>query len=209
MAFVTMLLCANLIGASKVTTVGGISFGAGFCFSTELRLWGRPHRSLCYARSRRVVWTVCGHDLATFMATVIQVTACLRLARSGGLRNRVWSHSAHRHRLLLAYWWVNLPIPTFGKNEISSKGKHLWMRTIGSTVIGEGIDTAIFYPLAFYGVWETPLLINVLFMDYCIKVGWEAVATPITYRVVAFLKQAENEDYYDRDTDFTPFSIET
>jgi uncharacterized PurR-regulated membrane protein YhhQ (DUF165 family) len=75
--------------------------------------------------------------------------------------------------------------------------------------VGEAADTLIFYPLAFVGIWSPTLLLSVMAGNYVIKVLWEVVATPITYRVVAFLKARENEDYYDRDTDFTPFSLRT
>ena len=83
------------------------------------------------------------------------------------------------------------------------------MRTIGSTIVGEAADTLVFYPLAFVGLWETALLVKVMIANYVIKVLWEVLATPLTYRVVAFLKRKEHEDYFDRDTDFTPFSLET
>jgi len=94
------------------------------------------------------------------------------------------------------------------KMKIKTSGRHLWMRTIGSTIVGEGVDSAVFYPAAFLGVWETNLVMTVMVSNYVIKVLWEAVVTPFTYQVVGFLKRAEQEDYYDRDTDFTPFSIE-
>ena len=81
-------------------------------------------------------------------------------------------------------------------------------RTIGSTIIGEGVDSLVFYPLAFLGVWENHLVLTVMVSNYAIKVLWEAVVTPLTYQVVGFLKRAEQEDFYDVDTDFTPFSIE-
>jgi hypothetical protein len=83
------------------------------------------------------------------------------------------------------------------------------MRTIGSTVVGEAADTLVFYPLAFIGIWSDSLLLKVMAGNYLIKVLWEVLATPVTYRVVAFLKRKEHEDYYDRDTDFTPFSLKT
>ena len=83
------------------------------------------------------------------------------------------------------------------------------MRTIGSTVVGEAADTLVFYPLAFFGTWSNELLLTVMMGNYALKVAWEVLATPVTYRVVAFLKKKENEDYYDRDTDFTPFSLKT
>jgi len=82
------------------------------------------------------------------------------------------------------------------------------MRTIGSTIAGELVDSLIFYPLAFLGEWPTSLVITVLFSNYLLKVGWEVVMTPFTYKIVNFLKGVEHEDYFDRDTNFTPFSIE-
>jgi len=81
------------------------------------------------------------------------------------------------------------------------------MRTIGSTVVGEAVDSLIFYPAAFLGVWDTATVTKVVLSNYVIKVLWEVVATPLTYRVVAFLKRREQEDWFDRDTDFTPFSL--
>jgi hypothetical protein len=80
---------------------------------------------------------------------------------------------------------------------------------IGSTIVGEGVDSVIFYPLAFWGIWPDSLVVKVMFSNYCIKVGWETVITPLTYRVVNFLKRTENEDFYDYSTDFTPFSLKT
>lgn len=95
------------------------------------------------------------------------------------------------------------------KMKVFTEGKFLWTRTIGSTIAGEAVDSIIFYPIAFYGFWPNELLINVMITNYILKVTWEVVATPITYRVVNFLKRKENEDYFDKDTNFTPFSIET
>ena len=90
-----------------------------------------------------------------------------------------------------------------------TNGKALWSRTIGSTIVGEAADTLIFYPLAFYGVWDTSQIIQVMIANYAVKVLWEVVNTPLTYIVVSFLKRAEQEDYFDTDTNFTPFSLET
>ena len=89
----------------------------------------------------------------------------------------------------------------------ATNGKKLWTRTIGSTVVGEACDTVVFYPLAFYGTWSNNMLLSVMMANYVIKVGWEVLATPITYRVVKAIKLAENEDYFDRKTNFTPFSL--
>jgi len=95
------------------------------------------------------------------------------------------------------------------KMKLWTSGRLLWTRTIGSTIVGEGVDSLIFYPLAFLGVWETSLVLQVLASNYLLKVLWEAVNTPLTYRVVNFLKRAEHEDYFDRHTRFTPFTLET
>jgi queuosine precursor transporter len=95
------------------------------------------------------------------------------------------------------------------KMKVFTDGKMLWARTIGSTIAGEAVDSLIFYPVAFLGFWPNKLLITVMITNYALKVFWEVVATPLTYKVVRFLKKKENEDYYDRDTNFTPFSIKT
>lgn len=95
------------------------------------------------------------------------------------------------------------------KMKIFSKGKHLWQRTIGSTIFGEAVDSLVFYPVAFLGVWSNEQVISVMIGNYFIKVLWEVLATPFTYKIVNFLKRAEHEDYYDRNTNFNPFTIET
>ena len=95
------------------------------------------------------------------------------------------------------------------KMKIWSAGKHLWHRTIASTVFGETIDTVMFVPLAF---WNTGIIPNdkiplVIGAQIISKILVEVVFTPVVYKVVAFLKRVENEDYYDTDTDFNPFAI--
>ncbi len=98
---------------------------------------------------------------------------------------------------------------TLAKMKVWTRGKALWSRTIGSTIVGEAADSIIFYPLAFFGVWETSQIIQVMIANYTLKVLWEIVNTPLTYIIVNFLKRAENEDYFDKDTNFTPFSLDT
>ena len=95
------------------------------------------------------------------------------------------------------------------KLKVKTEGRMLWLRTIASTIFGEAVDSLIFYPIAFWGIWETKLLIAAACGSYVVKVTWEIVATPLTYKVVGWLKRSENEDYYDRTTKFTPFSLET
>jgi uncharacterized integral membrane protein (TIGR00697 family) len=93
------------------------------------------------------------------------------------------------------------------KMKIFTQGKHLWTRTIGSTAIGELVDSSLFYMIAFYGIWSTSEIIQVALVQYILKTLWEVLATPLTYTVVNFLKKKENEDYYDTHTNFTPFKI--
>jgi uncharacterized integral membrane protein (TIGR00697 family) len=95
------------------------------------------------------------------------------------------------------------------KMKIATRGRWLWTRTIGSTIAGEAVDSALFYPLAFYGAGIIPdeKLPLVMAAQFVAKVSVEVVFTPVTYKVVGFLKRAENEDYYDRKTDFNPFTL--
>jgi hypothetical protein len=111
----------------------------------------------------------------------------------------------------LTAFWMGEFVNSFvlAKMKLLTQGKNLWMRTIGSTVLGEIADSLVFYPIAFYGTWSNEQLISVMIGNYFIKVLWEVLATPFTYLIVGFLKRAEREDYYDKDTDFNPFSLET
>ena len=93
------------------------------------------------------------------------------------------------------------------KLKVRMKGRHLWLRAIASTAVGEAVDTAIIMPLGFYGRMPTDLLIKVALTNYVIKISWEILATPLTYLVVNFLKRAEHEDYYDTNTNFSPFRL--
>ena len=110
---------------------------------------------------------------------------------------------------LLGFWageFVNSLV--LAKMKVLTEGKHLWMRTIGSTFAGEAVDSVIFYPLAFLGTWSTEQVVSVMIGNYFIKVFWEVLATPVTYKIVAFLKRTEHEDYFDRNTNFNPFTLE-
>ena len=107
---------------------------------------------------------------------------------------------------IVAFWageFVNSYV--LARMKIWTRGRHLWTRTIGSTVAGQGVDSLIFYPLAFYGVWDNDTLLVVLLTQWALKVGWEALLTPVTYAVVGWLKRREGVDVYDEATDFTPF----
>ena len=210
-AFVTILLCSNLIGAEKVVTILGFSFGAGILFFPISYFFNDILTEVYgYARSRKVVWAgfaALGFDY--FMAWVV-----IKLPPAQG-----WIYQEAYETVfgqtwrivlasLLAFFsgeFVNSYV--LAKMKLFTRGKFLWTRTIGSTIAGEMIDSIIFYPIAFYGFWPNDLLITVMITNYILKVSWEVIATPVTYKVVNFLKKKEHEDYYDRDTNFTPFSI--
>ena len=210
-AFVTVLLCANVIGASKLATVFGFTFGAGVLFFPISYVFGDILTEVYgYARARKVVWAGFGALLfASLMSAVV-----LAFPPAPG-----WPHQAAFETVfantprialasLVAYFageFTNSFV--LAKMKVAMEGRHLYARTIGSTIAGEAVDSAIFYPLAFLGVWTLPQVLTVMVSNYAIKVAWEAVMTPFTYKIVGFLKRAENEDYYDRDTDFTPFSL--
>ena len=216
-AFVCVLLCANLIGVTKVAQVelfgSKHAFGAGNLFFPLSYLFGDILTEVYgYARSRRVVWA--GFAALLFASVMSFVVVNLPpadgdwfpgqevISKAFGSTWRIAGAS------LIGYCCGEFMNSfTLAKLKVLTEGKQLWMRTIGSTIIGESVDTIVFYPLAFYGSWSNELLISVMIANYCLKVGWEVVATPLTYRVVNALKRAENEDYFDRDTNFTPFSL--
>jgi queuosine precursor transporter len=212
-AFVTVLLCTNFISAPKRVTVGHFTFGAGVLFFPISYLFGDILTEVYgYARSRKVVWA--GFAALAFASLVSWIVLALP-------PDPTWRHQAawetvfaNAPRIVLASMigffageFVNSY--TLAKMKIVTRGRFLWTRTIGSTITGEAADSLLFYPIAFLGVWRTESLLQVLIANYLLKVAWEVAATPLTYRVVAFLKRAEHEDYYDYDTDFTPFSLET
>jgi hypothetical protein len=212
-AFVTVLLCANLIGAAKVAQVGPFTFGAGVLFFPISYVFGDVLTEVYgYARARKVVWAGFGAlGFASFMSWAV-----LAFPPAPG-----WPHQAAYETVfggtprivlasLVAYFcgeFCNSYV--LAKMKIFTSGRLLWSRTIGSTIVGEAVDSLVFYPFAFLGVWEIDLVVRVMITNYTLKVLWEVVMTPLTYRVVNFLKRAEHEDYFDRHTNFTPFSLQT
>jgi uncharacterized integral membrane protein (TIGR00697 family) len=214
-AYVCVLLCANLIGPAKVSTVylpfiGSVTFLAGVLFFPISYLFGDILTEVYgYARDRRVVWSGFGALLfAALMATVI-VHLPPRDKNSAveaifGNTPRIIAAS------IIAFWsgsFVNSYV--LAKMKLWTRGRWLWTRTVGSTICGELVDSALFYSIAFAGLWGTDKLLAIMMTQYVLKSGWEIIATPLTYKIVGFLKRAEHEDYYDRDTRFTPFSLKT
>ncbi len=212
-AFVTVLLCSNLIGAGKVTQIGGFTFGTAILFFPLSYIFGDVLTEVYgYARSRKVVWAgFAAVFFASFMSwTIIKMPPAPGWGSQAAYETVFGATPRIVIASLLAFWageFTNSFV--LAKMKLWTSGKFLWARTIGSTIAGEAVDSVIFYPLAFWGVWETSLVIQVMMSNYVIKVAWEALLTPLTYRIVNFLKRAEHEDYYDVNTDFNPFTLST
>ena len=216
-AYVCVLLCANLIGAAKVSVVtlpflGPREYMAGVLFFPISYLFGDILTEVYgYARDRRAVWSgFAALIFAAFMAAVIVHLPPAEFWRSR--QPAVEEMFGNTPRIvcasMLAFWcgsFVNSYV--LAKMKIWTRGRWLWTRLVGSTICGELIDTGLFYIIAFGGLWAARDLVAVTVDQYVLKVLWEVIATPATYRIVAFLKRAEQEDYYDRRTNFTPFSL--
>jgi uncharacterized integral membrane protein (TIGR00697 family) len=219
-AFVTVLLCSNFIGAAKQATVdlplwGPVTFGAGTLFFPISYIFGDILTEVYgYGRDRRVVWAGFGAlAFASFMAWVVislppAASDFMKSYQSQleGVFGNAWRIAAGS---MIAFWCGSFANSyVMAKMKIWTSGKWLWTRTIGSTLVGELVDSSLFYVIAFYGIWATEDMIKVTLVQYVLKSSWEVIATPVTYKVVFWLKRVENEDYYDRGTNFSPFRLE-
>jgi uncharacterized integral membrane protein (TIGR00697 family) len=217
-AYVCVLLCANLIGPSKVSTVhllvfGDVTFAAGVLFFPFSYFFGDVLTEVYgYARDRRAVWSGFGALVfASVMATVVVhlPPADFWKDKEAAVDAIFGSTPRIIGASIIAFWcgsFVNSFV--LAKMKILTGGRWLWTRTIGSTLCGELVDSALFYTIAFYGTWPTPQLVGVTITQYVLKSSWEVIMTPATYKIVGFLKRAEQEDYFDRGTNFTPFSLQ-
>jgi queuosine precursor transporter len=219
-AFVAVLLCSNLIGVQKVSYVnlpfyGEYIFGTGVLFFPISYLFGDILTEVYgYARSRKVIWAGFGAlvfaSLMAFVVTALPAAKTMSDAQVQAV-NSIFGQTPRIVLASLTAFWLGEFVNSFvlAKIKLWMSGRLLFVRTIASTIFGEVADSLIFYPIAFYGVWSNEQLISVMIGNYFIKVLWEVFATPVTYLIVGFLKRAEHEDYYDKDTDFNPFSLET
>ena len=216
-AFVTILLLSNLIGAAKpsyVTLPGGTqwSFGAGVLFFPVSYIIGDILTEVYgYARARRVIWT--GFAALLFMAFMAWAVVSLPAAEGWGGQQAYEQVFGNTWRIvfasIVAFWageFANSLV--LAKMKVWMQGRALWARTIGSTVVGQGLDSLLFYPLAFWGLagWPPELLWQVVLSQWLIKTAWEAVLTPFTYLVIGWLKRREGVDVYDAGTNFSPFA---
>ena len=214
-AFVAILLCSNLIGPAKSCSVGFLKFGAGNIFFPISYIFGDVLTEVYgYARNRRVIWAGFGAMVfATIMGQVVirlppnpdepfNLTYQPALELMFGNTWRIVAGS------MLAFWagdFANSYL--MAKLKLLTRGRHLWTRTISSTLVGQGIDSALFYPIAFLGIWTNTEMAKIVLFNWLFKVTVEVLFTPITYAVVGFLKRQENEDYFDEHTDFSPFTL--
>lgn len=221
-AFICVLICSNLIGPAKVGMVelpdwlgGSLSFGAGnLFFPISYIIADILTEVYGYKTARRVIWM--GFFSLLFASLMAQVIINMPVDPSepynAVLQPALETAFGGTWRIVLASmvaYFVGDFVNAFimAKMKIWTKGKHLWSRTIGSTVAGQGVDSMIFYPLAFYGVWSNETLVSILVFNFFFKVMLEVLMTPATYVVVNKLKKAEGVDVYDTDTNFTPFKI--
>jgi len=215
-AFVTILLLSNVLGAGKVATIrlpgiGDWPFGAGILFFPIGYVLGDVLTEVYgYARARRCIWA--GFAALLFMAFMSWVVVALPPAadwKGQAAYEQIFGQVPRIVFASIAAFWAGEFANSFvlAKMKLWTRGKYLWTRTIGSTVVGQGVDSMIFYPLAFIGAagWTNDLVLKVLFTQWALKVAWEALLTPATYAVVGFLKRREGIDVYDAGTDFTPF----
>lgn len=218
-AFVTVLLCSNMIGPGKscLVTVFGVSlvFGVGNLFFPISYIFGDVLTEVYgYARARKVIWA--GFGAMVFYVVMSQLVIAMPVNPAEPFNERLqpaleicFGASWRIVSASVLAFWVGDFVNSFvlAKMKLLTGGRWLWTRTIGSTAVGQFIDSAIFYPLAFANVWEAETIASVVLFNWLLKVAVEVCFTPLTYLIVGWLKRAEQEDYFDVRTNFTPFSL--
>lgn len=210
--FVVVLIVSN-IASTKVVLLGPFTFDGGTLLFPLAYIFGDVLTEVYgYKKSRRVIWT--GFFLLLLSTLTLGLVGTLPAPADEFSQKSAEAFSTILGLVprivlasLVAYFvgeFVNSYI--LAKLKVATNGRWLALRTIGSTLVGQGLDTAIFLLIAFYGVWDNNLLWTVFVSNYIFKVGIEVLFTPLTYTVVGFLKRTEQEDYYDRNTNFNPFS---
>jgi uncharacterized integral membrane protein (TIGR00697 family) len=220
--FVAVLLCSNLIGTAKVSELtlpllgGTFVFGVGNIFFPISYIFGDVLTEVYgYGRARRVIWAgFIAMVFASFMAwVVVHLPASPTESFNATLQPAIEVVFGNTWRIvaasIVAFWagdFVNAYV--LARMKVLTRGRWLWTRTIGSTVVGQAVDSVIFYPIAFAGIWEGETLVMVIAFNWFFKVMVEVVMTPATYAIVGWLKRHEHEDFYDTNTNFSPFSLD-
>jgi len=208
--FVTCLLTANTM-AAKLVTIGGVVLSAAIIIfpvsyivgDVLTEVWG-------YAAARRVIWL--GFGCNALMVAAIWLGGAIPAAPFWTGQASYSEILGQTPRILLASFVAYLVgefVNSFvlAKLKILTRGRWLWTRTIGSTVVGQALDSAVFVALAFAGSVPSGVLVGIMVGQWIVKVLYEAAATPLTYAAVAWLKASEDIDVYDRDTDFNPIRL--
>jgi hypothetical protein len=200
--FVAVLILSN-VASTKVVELGPFTFDGGTLLFPLAYIFGDVLTEVYgYRASRRVIWT----GFAGLGLMVVTLAAVDALPPRSEAFSAVLGQAPRIAVASLVAYWAGEFVNAFvlAKLKVRTAGRWLWARTISSTLVGQGVDTAIFLLAAFYGVWPNDLLWTVFVSNYVFKVGVEVLFTPATYRVVNFLKRAEREDVFDRETDFNP-----
>ena len=223
--FSVVLVCANFIGPAKVCEIelpvalpilgSALIFGAGNIFFPISYIFGDIlTEGYGYAKARKVIWVgFVSMIFASVMAfIIINLPPATNEPHNQVLQPALELVFGSTWRIVLGSilgFWVGDFINAFvmAKVKVITNGKHLWFRTISSTIFGQAADSLIFYPIAFWGIWNTDTIVKVILFNFCFKVFVEIIMTPFTYAVVHVIKRRENIDHYDIKTDFNPFSL--
>ncbi len=210
-AFVTVLLVSNIASAARIVKVWIFTFDAGTLLFPLAYIFGDILTEVYgYARARRVIWV--GFTANALMSGIIMLVGLLPWAGFGPSTEAYHEVLGFTPRIVIASliaYWVGAFSNSFvlAKMKVWTRGKLLWARTIGSTIVGQGTDTVVFVLVAFLGAFAGPEIMAIIISNYVFKVGVEVAFTPITYLIVGWLKRTEGADYYDRGTNFNPFRL--
>lgn len=217
--FTTTLIVSNII-AVKLVDVAGLQLPAAVILFPLAYIFGDVLTEVYgYARARQAIWTGFACNLLAVVAIWIAGLLSPSAFWTAGIYDAPEGAEQAYHailgftpRLLAASFAAYLAgefLNSFvlAKLKIVTAGRYLWVRTIASTLVGQGVDSAIFITLAFAGILPLAALGSVILTQWLVKSAYEALATPLTYVVVDALKRAEGEDYFDRETDFSPLRL--
>lgn len=209
--FVVILLISNLVG-QKITAVGPFRISGALLFFPVTYIFGDVFTEVYgYGASRRAIWI--GFFASALLAVMGLV--CVWLPPAPGWQGQAAFATVFNFvpRLIvasLAAFWCGEFANSFvmAKMKLLTNGRYLWTRTVGSTVVGQAVDTFVVTVLAFGGSLSVALITRLVLSGYLAKVAYEVVATPVTYSIVNFLKRREGVDPFDTNTDFNPFHAE-
>jgi queuosine precursor transporter len=209
--FITCLLISNII-AGKLAQFGGIVLPAAVIIFPLTYLFGDILTEVYgYERTRLVIWI--GFAANVLMSIVFLITIALPHPAFWTNQSAYAAVLGFTPRLVLASMIAYLAGEfsnsfVLSKVKLLTRGRFLWIRTIGSSIVGQGVDTVIFIAVAFVGIMPLPILLGMMLAQYLWKVGYEVIATPLTYAAVRWIKRKENLDTFDDRANYNPFRLE-